>query len=108
MRRRTLARRIVIYGAALLLAIFWFGPFVLVAIGSVIPKPTCSPSAEVVRGSSVLGNYKYIFTGEIPQTYLQRGTMRSMISEEIRWIPYSVFNSFIAAASGDVHRTRAR
>ena len=27
----------------------------------------------------------------------QRGAMRSMISEEVRWIPYSVFNSFIAA-----------
>ena len=25
--------------------------------------------------------------------------MRSMISEEVRWIPYSVFNSFIAAAT---------
>ena len=25
--------------------------------------------------------------------------MRSMISEEVRWIPYSVFNSFIAAAA---------
>jgi multiple sugar transport system permease protein len=100
MRRRTLARRIVIYGAALLLAIFWFGPFVLVAIGSVIPEANLfSFPPKWFADPPFLGNYGYIFTGEIPQTYLQRGAMRSMISEEVRWIPYSVFNSFIAAAA---------
>jgi multiple sugar transport system permease protein len=100
MKRRTLLRRIVIYGAALLLAIFWFGPFVLVAIGSVIPEAnlfTFPP--KWFADPPFLGNYKYIFTGEIPQTYLQRGAMRSMISEEVRWIPYSMFNSFIAAVT---------
>jgi multiple sugar transport system permease protein len=100
MRRRTLLRRIVIYGSALLLAIFWFGPFVLVAIGSVIPEAnlfTFPPNW--FADPPFLGNYKYIFTGEIPQTYLQRGAMRSMVSEEVRWIPYSVFNSFVVATA---------
>ena len=100
MRRRTLLRRIVIYGSALLLAIFWFGPFVLVAIGSVIPEAnllTFPP--KWFADPPFLGNYKYIFTGEIPQTYLQRGAMRSMVSEEVRWIPYSVFNSFVVATA---------
>ena len=98
MRRRTLLRRIVIYGSALLLAIFWFGPFVLVGIGSVIPEANLfSFPPKWFADPPFLGNYKYIFTGEIPQTYLQRGALRSMISEEVRWIPYSVFNSFVAA-----------
>jgi multiple sugar transport system permease protein len=100
MRRRTLLQRIVIYGSALLLAIFWFGPFVLVAIGSVIPEAnlfTFPP--KWFADPPFLGNYKYIFTGEIPQTYLQRGAMRSMVSEEVRWIPYSVFNSFVVATA---------
>jgi len=100
MKRRTLLRRIVIYGSALLLAIFWFGPFVLVAIGSVIPEAnlfTFPPNW--FADPPFLGNYKYIFTGEIPQTYLQRGAMRSMVSEEVRWIPYSVFNSFVVATA---------
>ena len=100
MKRRTPLRRIVIYGSALLLAIFWFGPFVLVGIGSVIPEAnlfTFPPNW--FADPPFLGNYKYIFTGEIPQTYLQRGAMRSMVSEEVRWIPYSVFNSFIAATA---------
>jgi multiple sugar transport system permease protein len=98
MRRRTLLRRIVIYGSALLLAIFWFGPFVLVGIGSVIPEANLfSFPPKWFADPPFLGNYKYIFTGEIPQTYLQRGALRSMIAEEVRWIPYSVFNSFVAA-----------
>jgi multiple sugar transport system permease protein len=100
MKRRTLLRRIVFYGSALLLAIFWFGPFVLVAIGSVIPEAnlfTFPP--KWFADPPFLGNYKYIFTGEIPQTYLQRGAMRSMVSEEVRWIPYSVFNSFVVATA---------
>ena len=100
MKRRTLLRRIVIYGSALLLAIFWFGPFVLVAIGSVIPETNLfSFPPNWFADPPFLGNYKYIFTGEIPQTYLQRGAMRSMVSEEVRWIPYSVFNSFVVATA---------
>ena len=98
MKRRTLWQRIIIYGAALLLAVFWFGPFVLVGIGSVIPEANLfSFPPNWFADPPFLGNYKYIFTGEIPQTYLQTGTTRSMVSEEIRWIPYSVFNSFIVA-----------
>ena len=100
MKRRTPLQRTVIYGSALLLAIFWFGPFVLVGIGSVIPEGNLfSFPPHWFADPPFLGNYRYIFTGEIPQTYLQRGAMRSMISEEVRWIPYSVFNSFIVAAA---------
>jgi ABC-type glycerol-3-phosphate transport system permease component len=69
MRRRMLLRRIVIYGSALLLASFWFGPFVLVAIGSVIPEANLfSFPPKWFADPPFLGNYKYIFTGEIPQT----------------------------------------
>jgi ABC-type glycerol-3-phosphate transport system permease component len=98
MKRRTLWQRIIIYGAALLLAGFWFGPFVLVGLGSVIPEANLfSFPPNWFADPPFLGNYRYIFTGEIPQTYLQTGTTRSMVSQEIRWIPYSVFNSFIVA-----------
>lgn len=100
MKRRTLLQRIMIYGAALLLAVFWFGPFVLVGIGSVIPEANLfSFPPKWFADPPFLGNYRYIFTGEIPQTYLQTGTTRSMVSQEVRWIPYSVFNSFIVAVT---------
>jgi multiple sugar transport system permease protein len=100
MKRRTLLRRIVIYSAALLLAIFWFGPFVLVGIGSVIPEANLfSFPPKWFADPPFLGNYKYIFTGEIPQTYEQRGALRSMVSQEVRWVPYSVFNSFVIAVA---------
>jgi multiple sugar transport system permease protein len=98
MKRRTLWQRIIIYGGALLLAVFWFGPFVLVGLGSVIPEANLfSFPPNWFADPPFLGNYRYIFTGEIPQTYLQTGTTRTMVSQEIRWIPYSVFNSFIVA-----------
>jgi ABC-type glycerol-3-phosphate transport system permease component len=85
MKRRTLFQRIVIYGAALLLAGFWFGPFVLVGIGSVIPEANLfSFPPKWFADPPFLGNYRYIFTGEIPQTYLQTGTTRSMVSYGIR------------------------
>ena len=38
MSKRSPLRRVIIYGGALLLALFWFAPFVLVVIGSVLPE----------------------------------------------------------------------
>lgn len=91
-------KRVLLYGAAIAFVGFCLGPFALVALGSVIPE------ANLVRfppdwfaDPPFFGNYAYIFTGEIPQTYLQKGALRSMVSEEVRWVPYSMFNSFIVA-----------
>lgn len=98
MTRRTPLQKVLIYAAALLLALFWFGPFVLVAVGSVIPEANLvSSPPKWFADPPSLGNYTYIFTGEIPQTLLERGATRSMISQEVRWIPYSMFNSFVVA-----------
>ena len=38
MSKRSPLRRVIIYTGALLLALFWFAPFVLVVIGSVLPE----------------------------------------------------------------------
>lgn len=97
-RRGRRRRLVVVYIAAAALAAFWFGPFVLVAIGSVIPEAnlfTFPP--RWFADPPFLGNYRYIFTGEIPQTYLQTGALRSMVSQEARWVPYSIWNSFLVA-----------
>ncbi len=59
MKRRTLWQRIIIYGAALLLAVFWFGPFVLVGLGSVIPEANLfSFPPNWFADPPFLGNYK--------------------------------------------------
>ena len=38
MRRTSPLRRVVVYAGAILLAIFWFSPFVLVVLGSTLPE----------------------------------------------------------------------
>jgi multiple sugar transport system permease protein len=98
MRRRSPLRQVVVYGAALLLALFWFGPFVLVWLGSVIPEgDLLSFPPNWFAHGPFLGNYRYILTGEIPQTYLERGATRSMISQEVRYVPHAMLNSFAVA-----------
>ena len=98
MRRRSPLHRLLIYGGALLLAVFWFGPFALVVLGSVIPEGNLlSFPPDWFAAPPFLGNYAYILTGEIPQTYEQRGAMRSMISTEVRSVPRAILNSAIVA-----------
>jgi multiple sugar transport system permease protein len=100
MNRHSRFRRIVTYAGALLLAIFWFGPFVLVALGSVIPEANLlSFPPTWFADPPSLGNYLYIFTGEIPSSYLETGALRSMISNEVRNVPQAVLNSFIVAVA---------
>lgn len=98
MRRRSPLQRLLVYGGALLLAAFWFGPFVLVGIGSVIPEGNLlSFPPHWFKDPPFLGNYRYILTGAIPQTYRQRGALRSMISSEARSVPRTMLNSFVIA-----------
>lgn len=100
MRPGSATRRIVIYTGALLLAVFWFAPFVLVLIGSVIPEVNLLsfPPNWFVDPPN-LQTYDYIFTGKVPESYEQRGAMRSMISSEVRDVPRAILNSFIVATA---------
>jgi multiple sugar transport system permease protein len=43
--------------------------------------------------------YDYIFTGQVPESYEQRGALRSMISNEARDVPRAILNSFIVATA---------
>lgn len=45
------------------------------------------------------GNYNYVFTGQIPQEYQQRGLLRSPVTGEARLLPWGLQNSLIIAAS---------
>jgi ABC-type glycerol-3-phosphate transport system permease component len=100
MRRRSLAHRALIAVGAALLALFWFGPFLLVGVGSVIPEGNLlSFPPNWFASPPFIGNYRYIFTGEIPQTYLERGAIRSMISQEVRLVPRAVLNSVLIAVA---------
>jgi multiple sugar transport system permease protein len=85
---------------ALLLGVFWFGPLVLVAIASAVPSGALLtvPPRWFDSGFSV-SNYNYIFTGTFPQSYLESGALRGMISQEVRQIPQAMANSLIVATA---------
>lgn len=88
------------YAGALLLAIFTLGPFVLVFIASVVPEAgLLVVPPEWFRYGLTFDNYMYIFTGKIPQAYLVKGALRSMISQEVRMVPPAILNSFLIAFS---------
>jgi multiple sugar transport system permease protein len=46
-----------------------------------------------------LQTYEYIFTGKIPQSYEQRGALRSMVSNEVRDVPRAILNSLVVATA---------
>jgi multiple sugar transport system permease protein len=45
------------------------------------------------------GNYNYVFTGQIPQEYQQRGLLRSPVTQEARLLPWGLQNSLLIAVS---------
>jgi multiple sugar transport system permease protein len=100
MIRRSPLRRVIIYAGALLLALFWFAPFVLVVIGSTIPEVNLlSFPPNWFAAPPNLQTYDYIFTGTIPQSFEQRGALRSMISNEVRDVPRAILNSIVVASA---------
>ncbi|MEZ4499633.1 MAG: hypothetical protein R2839_06055 [Thermomicrobiales bacterium] len=46
-----------------------------------------------------LQTFDYIFTGKVPETYEQRGALRSMISSEVRDVPRAILNSVLVATA---------
>lgn len=84
----------------MLLAFFWFAPFALVLLGSVLPEVNLlSFPPKWFADPPSLAAYDYIFTGDVPESYEQRGALRSMISTEVRDVPRAIFNSFVVAAA---------
>jgi multiple sugar transport system permease protein len=93
-------RRILIYLAAVLVALFWFGPLVLVGVASMVPDGNLlSFPPRWFENGIFLGNYEYILTGVLPETYLQPGALRGAISQEVRFVPHSLLNSFVVATA---------
>ena len=100
MNRRSPLRRVIVYGGALLLAFFWFAPFVVVVLGSVLPEVNLvSFPPNWFADPPNLQTYEYIFTGKIPEAFAQAGTGRTMISNEIRDVPRAILNSLVVASA---------
>ncbi len=91
-------RRIIVYPAAILLSLFCIGPAALSLFASVMPDQAIFSFPPNWFGyEPTLDNYQYIFTGEIPATYLTAGANRQMISDAARQVPRSMLNSMFVA-----------
>src|SRR5690606_16678855 len=76
------------------------GPILLVGFSSLIPEAALlSFPPRWFQYGLTLDNYRYIFTGKIPETFEVRGSLRSMISQEVRQVPRAIVNSASVASA---------
>lgn len=85
--------------AALAVLLFAVGPIVLAGFGSVIPDKALFGDGGLFEYGLVFDNYRYIFTGALPDAYLTEGANRAMISDAARQVPMSLLNSAIISLS---------
>src|SRR5215831_13849196 len=91
-------RRVPVYFAAGIVFLFCAGPIALSLFASVMPDQAIfSFPPNWFRYRPTLDNYRYIFTGEIPATYLTAGANRNMISDAARQVPAGMLNSMLVA-----------
>jgi ABC-type glycerol-3-phosphate transport system permease component len=91
-------RRIAIHLGAALLFLFCAGPIALSLFASVMPDQAIFAFPPNWFGhAATLDNYRYVFTGAIPDVYLTAGANRDMISDAARQVPGSMLNSTVVA-----------
>lgn len=70
---------------ATLILFFTGGPVLLALYGSVVPdRVLLNPNLSVFEHGLSFETYRYVFTGELPASYLVEGANRSMISDAAR------------------------
>ena len=88
---------------AALILIFAGGPVILSFIGSVVPdRVLLDPTKGLFSEGLNFDTYRYIFTGQLPSSYLVAGVNRAMISDAARQVPQSLINSGLIAVSSMV------
>jgi len=86
--------RLSTYSIATLVLLFTGGPILLALYGSIVPdRILLDPAVSVFDVGPSGESYRYIFTGEIPASYLVEGANRTMISDAARQVPQSLWNS---------------
>ena len=79
---------------ATLILLFTGGPVLLALYGSVVPdRVLLNPNLSIFEHGLSFETYRYVFTGELPASYLVEGANRSMISDAARQVPRSIWNS---------------
>lgn len=88
---------------AALIVLFAGGPVVLSAVGSVVPDRIMMDARKSLFSEGPnFETYRYVFTGQLPDSYLAENANRAMISDAARQVPQSLLNSGIIAFSSMV------
>ena len=83
---------------AVLILLFTGGPVLLSLYGSLVPdRVLLNPDKSIVTEGPNLETYRYVFTGQLPASYLQESANRAMISDAARQVPGALINSSINA-----------
>jgi len=87
-----------VYPAAAAVLIFALAPFGWVLLSGFLPAVAIlDQPPQWLRYGLIDDNFRYIFTGKVPQAYEVGGQLRKMISQEVRAVPRAAFNSAIIA-----------
>ena len=88
---------------ASLIVLFTGGPVILSLIGSVVPDRIMLDGSKALFSEGLnFETYRYVFTGQLPESYLAENANRAMISDAARQVPQSLLNSGIIAFSSMV------
>src|SRR5690242_18185292 len=88
---------------AALILLFTGGPVLLSLYGSLVPdRVLLSPDKSILTEGPSLETYRYVFTGQLPESYQQASANRAMISDAARQVPGALINSSINALAAMV------
>ena len=83
---------------AALILVFSGGPVLLSLYGSVVPdRVLLDDSKSILTEGPSFETYRYIFTGQLPDSYQQESANRAMISDAARQVPRALLNSTVNA-----------
>ena len=83
---------------AALILLFTGGPVLLSLYGSLVPdRILLTPGKSILTEGPNFETYRYIFTGQLPDSYQKETTNRAMISDAARQVPRALVNSLLNA-----------
>jgi ABC-type glycerol-3-phosphate transport system permease component len=86
------------FAFAALILLFTGGPVLLSLYGSLVPdRVLLSPDKSILTEGLNFETYRYVFTGQLPDSYKQESANRAMISDAARQVPGALVNSSINA-----------
>lgn len=92
--------RVVTFIFAAVILLFSGGPVLLSLYGSLVPdRILLSPDKSLFTEGPSFESYRYVFTGQLPDSYNAEGANRAMISDAARQVPRALVNSSLNAVA---------